>query len=276
MKLRRILSLFLVFVLVFNFAANVSASARTLKKTEQLYNSEYELDGITYSIEIDEDYNITISGKSGKSSGKLVLDSDLTGTIQISSGLASRATKYTVTIDELNPEESICNVTMVDSKTKLTESLSYSDIIKDEYVGQVAATVTLSGTISVATLLAVLLLLSLAVIVSGVIYYAVEAVISAVKKVPNTCYKAYHGRSVYISRHSISFSAAVKRIKNRQDTYTYNKATARSIVQSTGYGCTSAEIDKNWQNKVGIYFYHFHTANRNGAHSFYGTPHFGK
>lgn len=64
---------------------------------------------------------------------------------------------------------------------------------------------------------------------------------------------------------------AVSRIVCGSDTYTFTSSQAKGIVKSTGLGVTSSENHWAWY-KVGSFFNHYHTANRNGAHSFYGIP----
>ena len=55
------------------------------------------------------------------------------------------------------------------------------------------------------------------------------------------------------------------------DTYTYTSGLAKSVVAATGLGVTESENHWAWY-KVGSFFKHYHTENRNGAHSFYGIP----
>jgi len=84
--------------------------------------------------------------------------------------------------------------------------------------------------------LTALLYASLAVVIEGLTCYAVDAIVTQVKK-----------------------------------NYTYTSTRARSIVVSTGLGVTHSETSWKWYRACS-YFYHYHTANRNGAHSFYGLP----
>ena len=109
-------------------------------------------------------------------------------------------------------------------------------------------------------------------VIAGVTCYAVDAVISDVRKNSKYYYKAYRRlNTVFINPIAIPEAQASNRIRAGADTYTYTQSLARKIVVSAGLGVVGPENHWAWY-KIGSYFSHFHTGNRNGAHSFYGLP----
>ena len=108
-------------------------------------------------------------------------------------------------------------------------------------------------------------------VIAGVTCYAVDAVISDVRKNSKYYYKAYRRlNTVFINqllyqklKHLIELGQAL--------IHTYTQSLARKIVVSAGLGVVGPENHWAWY-KIGSYFSHFHTGNRNGAHSFYGLP----
>ncbi|MCL1913772.1 MAG: hypothetical protein FWG10_07845 [Eubacteriaceae bacterium] len=72
---------------------------------------------------------------------------------------------------------------------------------------------------------------------------------------------------------TISEDEAGALIKELKSIYTFNEAKARQCVQASGNDAISRpEIDQN-KKYPNIYYYHFHTYDRNGAHAWYGSPH---
>lgn len=92
-------------------------------------------------------------------------------------------------------------------------------------------------------------------------------------------YKAYidpaTDEAVYVDAESpITANQAKHRIMSGNNIYTFSGTSARNIVFATGMGVTEAELTKH-RKKGQIYFYHFHTAGRNGAHAWFGRPYTG-
>lgn len=269
MKIRRWICLVLTLVLMLNLAAPAYAKGpMTVRST---VSEEVYVDGVAYTVEIDEDLNITVSAKSGLVSGKMVLDKSLKGTIVIQGNRSRLMNKeYDVSITDLDAESELLKVDLVDTRTKVKQQMSYTDVVKEEYVGQAA--ITAGGVITVGGLLAALLYSCLAIVIAGTVCYAVDAVLSAVKNASSYYYKAYRRlNTVFINPNPISQTHATNRIRSGADTYTYTSWRARTIVANTGLGVTRAENHWEWY-KIGSYYWHYHTGNRNGAHSFYGAP----
>lgn len=183
-------------------------------------------------------------------------------------------TKVWLNINELSEEKIDIDLKKEDGTvTKLTS------LEEDEYEGQMAATI---GMGSMAIYSAVIWAITALLITSAVVYIAGEAcqaldyALRKSKVKSAKYYKAYiYKSSVYVTRNSISKSAAISRIATRQDIYTYRSSDARSVVAAVGRGVIGPEIDKKTKSsgaiKKGIYYYHYHTGNRNGAHAFYGN-----
>lgn len=183
-------------------------------------------------------------------------------------------TKVWLNINELSEDK-----VDIDLKTEDGNVTKLTSLNEDEYEGQMAATI---GMGSMAIYSAVLWALAALLITSAVVYIAGEAcqaldyALRKNKVKSSKYYKAYiYNGSVYVTKNSISKSAAISRIATRQDIYTYKSSDARSVVASVGKGVIGPEIDKKTKSsgaiKKGIYYYHYHTGNRNGAHAFYGS-----
>jgi len=183
-------------------------------------------------------------------------------------------TKVWLNINELSEDK-----VDIDLKTEDGNVTKLTSLNEDEYEGQMAATI---GMGSMAIYSAVLWALAALLITSAVVYIAGEAcqaldyALRKNKVKSSKYYKAYiYNGSVYVTKNSISKSAAISRIATRQDIYTYRSSDARSVVASVGRGVIGPEIDKKTKSsgaiKKGIYYYHYHTGNRNGAHAFYGS-----
>lgn len=147
-------------------------------------------------------------------------------------------------------------------------------MISDSYDGQAAVAVTVVTAITIETLITAILTAAACIVVAGVIYYAGKSVAKEIErtKQQNNYFKAYvEKKNVFINiSNSISRASAISRIHSGSDVYTYKRSAAKSLTKATGLGCTSPEISCFKGKKVR--FYHYHTANRNEAHIFYGLP----
>lgn len=183
-------------------------------------------------------------------------------------------TKVWLNINELSEDK-----VDIDLKTEDGTLTKLTSLNEDEYAGQMAATI---GMGSMAIYSAVLWALAALLITSAVVYIAGEAcqaldyALRKNKVKSSKYYKAYiYKGSVYVTKNNISKSAAISRVAIGYDIYTYKSSDARSVVSSVGRGVIGPEIDKRTKSsgavKKGIYYYHYHTGNRNGAHAFYGS-----
>lgn len=177
--------------------------------------------------------------------------------------------EHKIDVDTLTQKK--LDLTLTEKGGKKVKYDKHEDIIKDSYSGQAAITVV--TTITVGTLITAVLATAACIIVAGVIYYAAKAAVAEIERSKETkayYYKAYiHEKNVFVNLNKISYTSAVSQIKSGQNVYTYYASNAKKIVTATGLGSTSSEIS---DLKGKIRFYHYHTANRNGAHSFYGVP----
>lgn len=179
---------------------------------------------------------------------------------------------YVLDIEDLSYSD--VDVKVIDDNGEIVEEYDeYEDIVEDTYEEQAVAVTVVTG-ITVGTLITAVLEVAACIVVAGVIYYGAKAAVSAIKKSANKrkyYYKAYiYQKNVFINiSKNISTESAVKRIRLGKNVYTYTSSRAKKIVVKTGLGYTAPEIS-DLRGK--IRFYHYHTANRNGAHSFYGLP----
>lgn len=271
----KVISFLLIFAMCINFTY-VSAN-ETIQDEKVVY-----VDGVGYSVSIDENYNITLQSIDSDYNAKMVLDNTLSGDIRIDNG--NEVEKYKINICDLGSSDNIgaedfeyddIDIEISDEQGNVVEEYdNIDDVILDEYEGQAA--IAAGGTIAVGGLVTVLLKLAVAVCIAGVVCYAVDAVIDQVKKNRNYCYKAYRAlNSVFINPRAISYKSAVSRIKNGSDVYTYTKGTAKSIMVSTAQGYYGPENHWAWY-KIGLFFNHYHLNShkkgKNDAHMFYGLP----
>lgn len=186
----------------------------------------------------------------------------------------SEGTNVWLNINELTDEKIDIDLETEDGAiTKIT------DLEQDEYQGQALGTITLGGiTLGKAILCAIAALLMTSAIyyISGEAYQALDYALNKKKISHNTYYKAYiYKKVVLVSKKGISKNSAINHIRLGWDVYSYKSSDARRIVEAVGKGVIGPEIDKKTTTsgiiKHGIYYYHYHTGNRNGAHSFYGN-----
>lgn len=268
---KNIIILFIAFCLTIN---NSSFSVLANLSGDAISESIY-MDGIEYTMTIDEDGNTKISAVFDGILTILEVDSE-TGEAILLDYKDKHVEEVTVQIDELN-DDAVDVFISDDSTGEEIQINSIDDLMDESYVGQEALTLgAWALTAAVAALLAALAKIALTIVVVGVTFYALH---KTTEKVKNGNYYRAHVppansklETIYVNFTSLTKTQAINRIKKGQSTYTFFKSHAKSIVVGAGYGVTSAENHANTGKKKGVYFSHFHTSNRNGAHSFYGTP----
>lgn len=229
-------------------------------------NAKYVfVDGLEYKVVLDENKNIHIACITPGYEGEMAIDENLNGEISMNGD-----EQYEIEVNNLNYDMETVDIVISEDGETVEEYNSFDEVIQDEYCGQMA--IAAGGTIAIGGFVTALLYACLAVTVAGVVCYAVDAVIDDVRKKSKYYYKAYRMyNTVFINPNAITRTAAVSRIASGSDTYTFTSSQAKGIVKSTGLGVTSSENHWAWY-KIGSFFNHYHTANRNGAHSFYGIP----
>ncbi|MDD6306761.1 MAG: hypothetical protein PUA75_07410 [Clostridiales bacterium] len=272
--MKKVIASLLVVTLMFNsFIQEVSAveTQSGIMETEHIY-----VDGIEYVYRVSTNGEIEIEAVSKNVEGKLTVDSDAQAVAEVLDENGDMK-EYEIDINDLTDKNVDIDVFEDDGKI-IEEYETMEELLEDAYECQTAATVTVT-VISVSTLLKVLLLIAATVVVSGVVYYAATTVAETIqnnKKKRNLYYSAYlRGKDVYISYNkSISFKSAVSRVRYGKSIYTWTSANAKNVVLATGLGTIPrAEIDSASSRKKGfVYYYHWHTKNRNGAHAWFGRP----
>ncbi len=236
-----------------------------------IYNEVVTYEGIDFSVKMSDNGTITIEAEGGYD-GKLTLNSDGTCSAYAYNNDNKRKENYVLEISDLY-EEKVNVEVWNENGAKVETYTSYQDIVPDVYTGQ--ASIVIGGGISLLLLLKILLGLVLTVIIGGIVYYAVPRVIEKIKENSyiSKYYRAYLGsKTIFVALyHSISKTSATNRVASGQSIYTFYKSNARSAVSNTGLGYTHDEAHRKPKHFT---FNHYHTANRNGAHAWYGLPYY--
>jgi hypothetical protein len=117
-------------------------------------------------------------------------------------------------------------------------------------------------------LLSHLIAASAAVVIAGVTYTVASKVASKLRNKSYDHYAAVIRKGdVYIGN-PISYSAAVARMKSGGDVWSKSYSLAAKVARGAGNGRTPVGPERHGNGKPG-YYWHFHTYNRSGGHSFY-------
>ena len=271
-KLIVILALILAFT-IFITSTNATEIIEDLTGGNKfyIYNEVITYDGIEFSVRISDSGTISIEAE-GEYDGRLTLNSDGTCSAYAYNNENKCKENYVLEISDLS-EEKVNVEVWNENGEKVKTYTSYQEIIPDVYTGQ--ASIVIGGGISLLLLLKILLGLALTVIIGGIVYYAVPRVIEKIKQNSyiSKYYRAYLGsKTIFVALyHSISKTSATNRVASGQNIYTFYSTNARSAVSNTGLGYTHDEAHRKPKQFT---FNHYHTANRNGAHAWYGLPYY--
>lgn len=100
---------------------------------------------------------------------------------------------------------------------------------------------------------------------------AKSKIIDTIKNNKNSYYwKAYRVGGYIKIGGALSYAGALSRVSNGYDVFTYDSTFAYWLAHAASGGSipVGPEIDKGKEFTVG-YYWHYHTADRNGAHIFY-------
>lgn len=268
-KIKKYISVILVICLLCNLYKinNIYASD---EKIQSVY-----VDGIEYNYYIQNNGDIIIKTAETKEYfAEMIIHNDgqnADATIRNK----GKEENYEIAINELTAEN--IDVSVITDGVVVEKFNSIDDIYEEEYECQTTATVTVT-VFSIATLLEVILEVAAFVTIAGVTYYSLSKAYEAIKedsKKKKFIYKATLAKSgVYIDKYNpIDTKAAVARMRLGYSIYTYSGVLAQNITFNTGLGCIEeSEIDSKMV-KGNVYYYHWHTANRNGSHAWFGRPH---
>lgn len=248
-------------------------AATDSKVIETVYN-----DGIEYKVITDVNKGtITVKTADNDNDAELVID------VEASEGMAYVYNEESGCCENINLEinsltEKTVDIVVTDEQDKIIDEItSIDEIIDDSFEPQAAVAVTVVVGITVETLLEILLGVCAAIAVAGVIYYGAKAAVKAIEKTKDdkkAYFKAYiYNYNVFVDCHNrISRTSAINIIRNRYtpyNVYTYVRDQAKDITISAGYGIVGPE-KSCLPGK--IVMYHYHRADRKGAHVFYGLP----
>lgn len=259
--MKRIYIIILIICISINYIGNgYDVKAESTSQTQTVY-----VDGIEYEYYLDNYGNFHLETVDGYA--ELVLNNSSVAEIEI--GDENYCAEFeTLTSDDID-------AVVYDEEGDIIEEYNdINEVVDDGYEGQFLISLT---AISVGTLIEVVVCLAVTTVIYGALRYAASA-IAKDKKKQGLIYKAYLDPSsgnVYVDKkNTISASDAIARIKAGNNIYTYLKHNASYIVGCTGLGIAGPEITAKKNMKNGCtYFYHYHTAGRNGAHAWYGNPH---
>lgn len=276
---KRFIALALVLALTLSCTVSVSASS-TSDSTRAEYSETFVYNGESYTYEVYSNgtSSIWINDTSSQIS-KLTIDEEGVGNAEISN--EGTEIDYHLVINEMSDNDIDILITADESNGSRStlEEYHFTSIEDIEIMmnGNTSARELVSlSVISLSTLLYVLIQIAKTIVIASVTYIAISAVIEAIKE--STAKKKYYysaylsGKEVYINyASSISVATATSRILAGKSFYTYFSSYAYSAVSAAGLGVIGPEIDTN--KKTGyIYYKHYHTGNRNGAHGWFGTP----
>ena len=225
---------------------------------------------IRVSINTEEGY-VKAESTSSQDDSYIIIYEDSGSVINVFDENEMDYVEYDLEIKSLTNED--IDITIYDDNGELYDRFDdINDLFKDSYVTQAAVAVVVG--ITAETLITAILEAAACIVVASCIFYGAKAAVETIKSSKETrsyYYKAYiYEKNVFINLNNITYNSAVSRIINKRSIYTYTSSMAKSVVLATGLGCTSSEIS---DLKGKVRFYHYHTANRNGAHAFYGLPH---
>lgn len=254
------------------------------------------VDGVEYTISIDDNFNISVYGETDSGSAQLTLDTSLEGELIIEDD--SHQEKYNIDIDSLSvSDESIdsegntftatdsleyeeLSISVTDENDNTIVYNNIDDVIEEKYSGQMAAVAVYGGTIVISGVLTALLKACIVVMVSGVACYALQEVVTNIQRKSNcSYYRAYlASNTVVINPKPISKAEAANRVRNGGNIYTFYQSNAHDLMYKVaGYAFYGPEHHKKWYS-VGWYFKHYHLnshknrADKNKSHVFFGFP----
>ena len=257
-SIKQLVSLVLAFVLSFSVLQVVYAG------NPGKFRDEIYVDGVKYIYEIYPN-KVTIQAEGHD----VYVEINNNGKTKIKGkdvkGLKENET-YELSIQNLTQE--LTDITVYKDGIKVKQINNLADLEKDSYFGQ--AEVVLGGAIGLGLL--VLIIAGVVIVVAGILYVLADAIADAIKKnFPNDYFAAQLiTGQVGIDPSGISYAVAVTRISCGLSVYTSTSTKALNAVLGTGLGATSAEIDAN-KYRGYTYYWHYHTAARNGAHAWYGA-----
>lgn len=271
LKIKKLLSVCLITVFFVNGLFVSNASAKTITEVD---SGVIYYDGVSYNVLYENNGDITVSTtEKNNNSGSLTVHSNATADVIIRNNGSSK--NYQLIIHDLNPHK--MDVDVYDNKNNYIKNYNNLDALDyDTYSGQTIVLIDVI-VISLLTLLEILLSIAPYIIIGGVTYYALSKAIEDIKT--DSVKKGFYypaslvGKDVYVNKYTpISAAAAVDMVKVGLSIYTYEPMAAKAVCVATGLGSIAyPEIDSNMKTGS-IYYYHYHTANRNGAHAWFGMP----
>jgi|GEM_PF-6129090 hypothetical protein len=271
MKIKKIISTFLVVCLLFN---GISLSNITAKAAVNEADNVVYVDGLGFTSTLDDAGNLTVrSLSSGANNAFITINKDGNAIARVIND--SKVENYTLNIDEMNSKK--LDIDVYQNNRKVKEYSNLNEIQYDKYVEQEAMGNYFVYSLSL--LIEVLVYLAIMVIIYSVTYYAICEVIDMVRTIAleekSNNYYYYRatrvGANVNIDAYNpITLTQATSRLATGADVYTFFSGGA-ALACSEGGGLVGPEIDQD-RRSGWIYFYHFHINRSNPSHAFFGYP----
>lgn len=283
---RKLVSLLLCFTLIFSFMSPCAVAS--FENDDIIYTKTFTFEDTEYTLSGYGDGSFSLISGSGEDMSCLTVDSDGNGIAEIT----NNGTTEMMSVDINDLSSSDVDVTIYESSTSPQNSMashstdsqgvyhinSFEELSDLAHNSVQTRSVIAVSVWSLSKLLYVVVSVLLTVVVAGVTYHAIASVVEAIqdnRDKARECFKAYYKSGltdVYIDYSSpISPTEAVARVKSGLSFYTFNPTNAYNNVNAAELGVIGPEIDKNRKANY-LYYYHYHTANRNGAHGWYGVP----
>lgn len=179
-----------------------------------------------------------------------------------SNGNVIKEDNYKVLMEKGTSEEVIAK--LVDTKTGKTY-----DVNTNEFNASLLWFIPIVVVIG-ESLLSHLLAIGAALVIAGVTYTAVKQIADQLKRRNYDHYAAIITRGDLYIGNPLDYSSAVQRMRSSNNVWSKSYALAAKVARGAGSNRTpiGPERDKGKSAAEGYYF-HFHTYNRSGGHSFY-------
>ncbi|MBO5522159.1 MAG: hypothetical protein J5986_00565, partial [Roseburia sp.] len=129
------MSLFLTVIILLN-ATLTSVKANEVETSQKVY-----VDGVEFSISVNDDMEIVVDGSSGENEAHMLLNSCGEAELDISNeALEEEIEEYELKIDNLEYDD--VDVEIYQEEELVEEYLDLDDIVEDEYDGQVSIALT--------------------------------------------------------------------------------------------------------------------------------------
>jgi hypothetical protein len=255
--MKKYISIVMCFVLLFSL---IVANTKSVFSAEGNQTTVY-LDGVEYSISIDNEMNTTVKTVGLNENAKLSFDKYGNGSAVLINETGERIVQ-SVSIKSLSPD-SLNVTTSVDGVVKEIYD-SISDLGSDTYTGQLQFAVWAG--IELGSLLWALIFAGATIVLGGITYIVVTEVADELRKENKPHYAAVlKNQDLYVGQ-PLSENTAVSRLSSGGDVWSVSYSYALKVAFIAGGNKPAVGPEKHGDEG---YYMHFHAYKRMGGHSFY-------